>query len=54
MGATPANDVNLHDVEARGEAGVGLLHHDADVVMISGVKLGALVNTVARCYQAPR
>ena len=53
MGATPANVVNLHDVEDRGEAGVGLLHHDADVVMILAAKFGALVNIIARFYQAP-
>ena len=40
-------------VEDRGEAGEGFPHHEGDVVVISSAKLGTLVNTVARCDQAP-
>ena len=39
--------------EDRGEAGEGFTHHEGDVVTISAAKLGTLVNTVARCDQAP-
>ncbi|MFT3723368.1 MAG: fumarylacetoacetate hydrolase family protein [Hyphomonadaceae bacterium] len=40
-------------VQDRGEAGAGFTHHQGDIVTISTPTLGALVNRVVHCHEAP-